>query len=209
MDIRFERNIGALSLQEQRRLFEKSVCIIGCGGIGSRTAELLLRAGIGSFTLIDNGRFNPSDYNRHPLYRPALDGRFKVTALRRALLGIEPTCRIETVRKPCEISPLPPCDLYIDATDSKAAHRHLAQAAPMPLLHAQAFGYIAKIVVSTPASKLLSDLYPDLRPVLYPAGRLGAMDAFCAAMLCIKATQILSSESGKPVEAGISEYRLI
>lgn len=205
MDTRFERNIGALSLQEQRRLFDKSVCIIGCGGIGSRLSELLLRAGISKLTLIDPAHFEASDFNRHPFFRPSA---YKVTATKAALLRMNSDADISTFKKVCEV-PLPSgFNLYVDATDSPATHRLIEESNPSILLHAFTRGYIAKIIVSVPSSTLISDCYTDLRPVRYPSGKLGAMDAFCAAMLCFEAVKILSSEPIK-ADPSISEFCLL
>ncbi len=66
MEIEFSRNIGALSLQEQRSVFDASVCVVGCGGLGARAALLLAQAGVGRLTLIDPAALTEADLGRHP-----------------------------------------------------------------------------------------------------------------------------------------------
>ena len=39
MSRRYERNIGTISEGEQAILLQKSVCIIGCGGLGGGVIE--------------------------------------------------------------------------------------------------------------------------------------------------------------------------
>ena len=57
MKERYSRNLGALSEEENQKLQEKSVCIVGCGGLGGYILEQLLRIGIGRITVIDGDCF--------------------------------------------------------------------------------------------------------------------------------------------------------
>ncbi|MEN8191005.1 MAG: ThiF family adenylyltransferase, partial [Thermodesulfobacteriota bacterium] len=59
---RYSRN--PLSRAEQEKLQSAVVSIIGCGGLGGRTAELLTRLGVGSIILTDPDRFTESNLNR-------------------------------------------------------------------------------------------------------------------------------------------------
>ncbi len=54
---RYERNIKALSEKENKMLFEKNVCIVGCGGLGGYIIEILSRIGIGNITVVDGDVF--------------------------------------------------------------------------------------------------------------------------------------------------------
>jgi molybdopterin/thiamine biosynthesis adenylyltransferase len=59
-----DRNIGILSEDQQDKLNKSSVAIAGLGGIGSPIAEMLCRLGIGTFNILDNGTFEPTNSNR-------------------------------------------------------------------------------------------------------------------------------------------------
>ena len=79
------------------RLHRAHVCVVGIGGVGSWTAEALVRSGVGAITLIDPDDVCITNINRQ---LPAIEGgigRPKVEVMRERLAGINPGCRIETV----------------------------------------------------------------------------------------------------------------
>lgn len=71
------------------RLSDGHVAIIGCGGLGSNAAALLVRSGIGSLTLVDFDTVEESNLNRQLFFRDQL-GRPKTAALAETLLRIRP-----------------------------------------------------------------------------------------------------------------------
>jgi len=63
----FTRNIGVLTQREQKKLRNSRVAICGLGGLGGITFQMLLRAGIGNFTIADGDKFELSNFNRQVL----------------------------------------------------------------------------------------------------------------------------------------------
>ena len=55
-------------LEAQEKLKLANVLIVGCGGIGCTTAELLARAGVGQITLIDADQIEISNLQRQIAY---------------------------------------------------------------------------------------------------------------------------------------------
>jgi molybdopterin-synthase adenylyltransferase len=55
----------------QRRLRESSVVIVGCGALGSVSAEMLVRAGIGRLTIVDRDFVEESNLQRQSLFTEA------------------------------------------------------------------------------------------------------------------------------------------
>ena len=53
--------LGADGLEKLR---DASVIVVGCGGVGAFAAEMLVRAGIGHLTLLDNDTISDSNRNR-------------------------------------------------------------------------------------------------------------------------------------------------
>jgi bacteriocin biosynthesis cyclodehydratase domain-containing protein len=74
----------------QRRLLDATVCIVGCGGLGSWTAAALACAGIGRLVLVDDDSVELSNLNRQLLFRRADVGRPKVEVAAEALVAFEP-----------------------------------------------------------------------------------------------------------------------
>jgi tRNA A37 threonylcarbamoyladenosine dehydratase len=106
-----------------KRLSEKSVCVVGLGGVGSWAVEALARSGVGKLTLIDGDEVCLSNTNRQ---LHALDGQFgrgKGEVLAERCLAINPRMQIEVIAKfltPGNLSELldREHDLVLDACDS-------------------------------------------------------------------------------------------
>lgn len=84
-------------IEAQEKLKLANVLIVGCGGIGCTTAELLARAGVGKITLIDADRIEMSNLQRQIAFTPADIGFFKAEKLAQRLQLINPHIRVETV----------------------------------------------------------------------------------------------------------------
>nr|CCC92807.1 unnamed protein product [Trypanosoma congolense IL3000] len=72
---------------------QKSVAIIGAGGVGSVVAEMLTRCGIAKILLFDYDKVELANMNRL-FYRPEQQGMSKVEAARQTLEGINPDTKV-------------------------------------------------------------------------------------------------------------------
>ena len=79
----------------QEKLYQAHAAIAGAGGIGSLTAFLLARAGVGHLHLIDFDEVELSNLHRQQ-YRLSDLGEKKVVALKNQLLEINPFLDIQT-----------------------------------------------------------------------------------------------------------------
>ena len=68
-------------IEAQEKLKLANVLIVGCGGIGCLSAELLARAGVGKITLIDADMIETSNLQRQIAYTPADLGFYKAEIL--------------------------------------------------------------------------------------------------------------------------------
>lgn len=80
------------------RLAASSVAIVGCGGLGSNAAAMLLRSGVRTLTLIDFDVVEESNINRQLFFRDQL-GRPKTEALAETLRRIDPTAQLTLVKE--------------------------------------------------------------------------------------------------------------
>lgn len=80
----------------RERLSQVRVLVVGCGGLGSNVAHMLVRSGVGALTIVDFDVVEPSNLNRQQYYGDQL-GRLKVEVTREHLLRIDPGCSIETI----------------------------------------------------------------------------------------------------------------
>lgn len=89
-DIRLDPELRA-------RLAECTVLIIGCGGLGSNAAEMLVRSGIGGLVLVDFDVVDEHNLNRQFYFRDQI-GRPKTEALAENLQRIRPEVRLKLVQ---------------------------------------------------------------------------------------------------------------
>ncbi len=68
MNDRYSRQIAYFGKQNQNKLRKSKVCVVGCGALGSCSAELLARAGIGMIKLIDREIVELSNLQRQHLF---------------------------------------------------------------------------------------------------------------------------------------------
>jgi adenylyltransferase/sulfurtransferase len=83
----------------QARLTAATVVLVGCGGLGTVSGELLARAGVGHLRLVDGDRVEMVNLAGQGLYdeEDARSGRPKVLAAADRLRAINPTIYVEPV----------------------------------------------------------------------------------------------------------------
>ncbi|EDW82851.1 uncharacterized protein Dwil_GK10218 [Drosophila willistoni] len=82
-------------VKDYERIREKTVAVVGVGGVGSVTADMLTRCGIGKLILFDYDKVELANMNRL-FFTPDQAGLSKVEAAARTLTFINPDVKIET-----------------------------------------------------------------------------------------------------------------
>src|SRR5258707_12270779 len=115
---------GGIGPDGQRRLLDSRATIVGCGAIGAATANLLVRAGVGSVKIIDRDFVEPSNLQRQTLFdeADARDALPKAVAAERKLRAINSSPGVEGIV--ADVNPgnaeelLAGFDLCLDGTDN-------------------------------------------------------------------------------------------
>lgn len=98
-----------------------SFLIVGCGGLGSSTAELLARMGAGKLHLVDEDKVELTNLHRVSLFNEGDIGKNKAETLKRRLKGINSKATITVTPKALKssnIKHLKECDIVLDCTDN-------------------------------------------------------------------------------------------
>ncbi|XP_059476254.1 ubiquitin-like modifier-activating enzyme 5 [Neocloeon triangulifer] len=82
-------------VQNYERIRQMTVAVVGVGGVGSVTAEMLTRCGVGKLILFDYDKVELANMNRL-FFTPDQAGMSKVQAAAMTLQGINPDTQIET-----------------------------------------------------------------------------------------------------------------
>lgn len=94
---RFERSLPLLGEAGLARLRRAHVLLLGLGGVGSYTAEALVRAGLGELTLADGDVFQASNLNRQLGALTSTLGQKKTAVTAARLRDIDPDLTLHTI----------------------------------------------------------------------------------------------------------------
>jgi molybdopterin-synthase adenylyltransferase len=89
------RNIGFISQEQQETLRKTKACVFGMGGIGGTAFEVLVRCGIGRFSIVDRDDFDPTNLNRQILATRETVGGLKIDIAEERARSINPEIEIE------------------------------------------------------------------------------------------------------------------
>ncbi len=90
-----DRQTGILNKNEQLKLKKSKITVIGCGGIGGATLEMLARMGVGKLRIVDKDVFEISNINRQLMSKITNIGRLKTEVTLEELRTINPSLEIE------------------------------------------------------------------------------------------------------------------
>jgi len=129
---RFSRMQLLVGKKGQDSLTGSSVAVFGIGGVGSYAVEVLVRAGVGSLTLIDFDEICATNMNRQIYALESTVGRSKVEVMAERCRQINPVCRVipRHAFYQAETAPelLPPgYDYVLDCIDHITAKLHLIE----------------------------------------------------------------------------------
>jgi tRNA A37 threonylcarbamoyladenosine dehydratase len=80
--------------EKVERLMHKNVLVIGLGGVGAICAEMIVRAGVGSITIVDNDKVDASNINRQIQALQSTVDLPKAKVLSARLLDINPNLNL-------------------------------------------------------------------------------------------------------------------
>ncbi|HIP82365.1 MAG TPA: HesA/MoeB/ThiF family protein [Desulfocapsa sulfexigens] len=171
-----ERTIrNGLATEDQKALRQATVSIVGCGGLGGRTAELLVRLGIGTFILTDPDIFTSSNLNRQIFCTPQTLGLEKARVVASELQKINPVANIYFHVQTFSENNIKNADVVIDGLDSAKDRLQLAKLCrshSIPLIHGAVKQWYGQAGVDSETSPIIDTLYStpetDSTPTVFP-----------------------------------------
>jgi len=82
-----------------KRLREASVLVVGLGGVGAYTAEMICRAGVGKMTIVDGDTIHPSNRNRQLPALKSTVGLPKAEVMGQRLKDINPGINLTVIQE--------------------------------------------------------------------------------------------------------------
>jgi len=85
--------------EKLNNLKQSHVLVVGLGGVGAYSAEILARAGIGELTIVDGDIIKESNRNRQLLALCSTENKLKANLMKDRLLDINPAIQVHTISK--------------------------------------------------------------------------------------------------------------
>jgi len=163
---RYVRNREVISLEEQLRLAETKVAVVGAGGLGGHVILLLARVGIGHLVVVDHDLFDETNLNRQALCSKSSLGRSKSEVAVDVVASINPGVKVTPCRMRLDSRNAPKIlvgsDVVVDALDNIPDRFVLERAAKelgIPLVHGALAGFEGWMMTIFPDDAGLRRLY--------------------------------------------------
>ena len=212
-----QMNLPGFGPEQQQRLYDAHVLVIGAGGLGCPIMQTLAATGVGHITVWDDDTVDITNIHRQILFGAHDVGRRKVDVAAERLRALQPDIEVTTffdrLTPDNFLEALDGIDLLIDGSDTFATKFLAADAAEVtgtPLLWGSVLRYRGDIALwhsgpGAPADGVgLRDLYPtqpeaDSVPDCATAGVLGVTTSVVGSLMSTEAVKFL---------AGIGEVRI-
>lgn len=184
----FSRNLGLVTPDEQRRLRQARVGIIGAGGVGGVHAITLARMGVGKLRLIDPDRFDLVNFNRQMAANMSTLNQPKAEATAQMVRQINPDAEVEALDAALDSSTmdsfLSGLDLVVDgvdffAFDTRILSYRACRERGLTVVSSGPLGMSATMHVFAPDRGMTFEQYYDVHPEM---SRLDKTVAFLAAL---------------------------
>lgn len=191
--------VKELGEQGQQQLAEKHVVIIGGGGLGSNSAEILVRMGVGSIVVIDDDPVDITNLHRTSIFTEADIGKAKSLILEGKLQMINTQVKVHGVTLKATKENIETlfedADIILDGTDNLETRFLINDAAVkkhVPWVYAGVYGTMGMVMgilpEKTPCLCCIAQKIPEKQP---ETPVLGHLPLSIAAIQCTEALKIL------------------
>lgn len=162
--MRYQRNIGAITEEEQRELGKKRVLVVGCGGLGGFVVEGLARIGVGNIIAVDKDVFDHTNLNRQIFSSESKIGLDKVQVAKERINDINKEVLFEGIKDDIRNIKIHNIDVIFDCTDNfgtKLYLKSLSNAMGVPLVTGSVGGWYGIIGIHRPNDTFLDKVYKE------------------------------------------------
>ncbi len=162
---RYQRNIGTLTEEGQKKINDSKVLVIGSGGLGGFVIEGLSRMGVKTIGVCDFDVFDDSNLNRQLFSSLEVLGQLKAEVAKKRVLSIDDTIDVTTYTEAFpnqEIAKdIDKYDIVVDCLDSMQVRTVLAKFClehKKPLIHGAVGGYYGTLAVVSEENQIIDKL---------------------------------------------------
>jgi len=200
----YARNFDAISTAEQSVLTQKTVFVVGCGGLGGYVVEYLGRLGVGRLVVADPDLFEVSNLNRQLLSSHMNLGKPKVLAAKQRIQAINPLVRVDIhqvkMTNANSLSLISGADVVVDALDNipdRLVLQGACKVAGIPLVHGAIAGWCGQVCVVMPGQDLLDKIYPDAQVQQGDEAQSGSLSFSAGLVAALQAAEVVKLLLGR------------
>ena len=95
----FNRTISLVGEDNFNKIKNKTIVVLGLGGVGSYALEGLVRSGVNHLVIIDADKIDVSNLNRQLMTDIHNVGKYKTDILEERIKNINPSCKVEKINE--------------------------------------------------------------------------------------------------------------
>lgn len=160
------RQMPLVDESEQEKFKASRIAVIGCGGIGGQTIEMLARMGVGELVLVDEDSFDWTNLNRQTLATTEEIGLTKSEIAKQKIEKINPYVKVTSFNEHVDSSNidkiLKDADIVIDALDNIITRVIVSRKARdnmIPYIHGAIHGTLGQITVFLSNTKSYEEMF--------------------------------------------------
>jgi molybdopterin/thiamine biosynthesis adenylyltransferase len=174
---RYIRNFKTYRPEDQIRLLNSKVTVVGLGGLGGTVIEWLTRAGVGQLNLVDGDRFEDHNLNRQLLSTQNSIGTTKARAGAERVRAINSSLTVEAHAEYLDAQNgsrlIRDSDVVVDCLDnieSRFVLEAAAKKANIPMVSAAVAGLSGQVTTIFPKDRGLESIYGPMDALTSPKG---------------------------------------
>jgi len=207
LNVRYARNVNALSIEDVLKLHDAKVCVIGVGGLGGYVVEILSRIGVLNITIVDYDVFEPNNLNRQLFSEESLIGSYKVDVAIRRIASVNSDVMVTGIKEKLMESNaqeiLAGHDVVIDALDNIQTRLMLAGVCTdlgIPMVHGSIAGWYGQVACVFPGDDTLGKIFGDVKAERGIERELGNLPFTASTVASIQCAECVKILIGKHVE---------
>jgi molybdopterin/thiamine biosynthesis adenylyltransferase len=161
-----KRQMPLVTAEEQERFKNAKITVIGCGGIGGLTIEMLARLGVGELVVVDEDEFDISNLNRQTLSTVENVGKPKSLAATIKVEKVNPHVKITSFCQHVDGANIDDLikesRLVIDALDNVMTRVIVSRKASeykIPFIHGAVHGSMGQVTTFLPNTKSYEEMF--------------------------------------------------
>ena len=160
------RQMPIVEKGEQEKFKNSRITVIGCGGIGGQTIEMLARMGVGELILVDEDVFDWTNLNRQSLATTAEIGLEKSDVAKKKVEAINPYIKVKSYTRHVDASNIDEIikdsNIVIDALDNiltRVIVSRKAREYKIPYIHGAIHATLGQVTVFLPNTKSYEEMF--------------------------------------------------